>query len=297
MSAAGRAWANGAAALVALFASMAAVAAGPTAAPALKVCMLANSMPYSARAGATGFDVDVAAAVAAEAGYRLEPVWIDAPDTIQELDEGDMPLERLAREDCDAIFSVPGPAAETLRGHDALTLGAPYYGAAFELMRCKPDTPGNFRALRGQRVAIQSQTVAHFALLTVKAEPRNYFSLGQAFDAVRAGDVDAALLWGPALGYHLRMLRVSGLALREPAFAACELVAGYEPPTATRWNLHVATRKERTRMREHIDQALAHLAKEGRLAKLAEAWGVPWHAPFDGTYSLGALDELRRPQH
>jgi ABC-type amino acid transport substrate-binding protein len=263
--------------------------------PALEVCMLANSLPYSARKGATGFDVDVAAAVAAEVGYRLQPVWVDAPDDIQEIDEGDMPLDRLARGECDAIFSVPGPADETLRGHDGLTLGAPYYGAGFELLRCKPDVPGEFRALRGASVAIQSQTVAHFALLTIKAEPRNYFSLGQAFDAVRQGETDAGLLWGPAVGYHLRLLRVSGLALRDKAFAACELVEGYEPPTATRWNLHVATRAERTRLRERMDAALARLGGDGRLARLARGWGVPWHPPFESTYSLGALDELRRP--
>ncbi|MGE0483917.1 MAG: substrate-binding periplasmic protein [Gammaproteobacteria bacterium] len=263
--------------------------------PALEVCMLTNSLPYSARGGATGFDVDVAAAVAAEIGYRLEPVWVDAPDTIQEIDEGDMPLDRLARGECDAIFSVPGPGDETLRGHDGLALGAPYYGAGFELLRCKPEAPSEFRALRGASVAIQSQTVAHFALLTVKAEPRNYFSLGQAFDAVKTREVDAGLLWGPAVGYHLRVLRVSGLAIRDKAFAACDLAAGYEPPTATRWNLHVATRAERTKLRDRIDAALARLAGDGRLARVARSWGVPWHAPFDGTYSLGALDELRRP--
>lgn len=268
----------------------------PEAGPPLKVCLLANSMPYSSRQGHTGFDVDVAAAVAAGAGYTFEPVWTEAPDSIQEIDESDMPLERLARGECDAIFSVPGPASDTLRGHDGLTLGAPYYGAAFELLACTDDAPADFRALRGHSVAIQSQTVAHFALLTVKAEPHNYFSLGQAFDAVKNGETDAGLLWGPAVGFHLRLGRVSGLALRDEGFARCHLRDDYQPPTATRWNLHVATSSNARRTRELIDERLAALAGNGRLAKLARGYGVPWHAPFETTYSMGALNELRQPQ-
>ena len=283
-----------------------AVAACPAVAPAsaetsattrgapLRVCLLERNLPYSERSKAGGFDAAVAAAVAAQTGHAFVPVWVESHENIQDIDDSDLPTGRLARGACDAIFSMPGPAAETLRGNDRLRFGAPYYGAAFEILACKPDVPGDLRALRGREVAIQSQTVAHFALLTVKAEPRNYFSLRDAFAALLEGTVDAGLLWGPTVGWQLRLGQASGLALRDPAFAACSFVAGYEPPQALRWNLHVATRSESSRLRERIDTALADLAATGELEKLALGWGIPWHPPFDGTYSLGALDELRR---
>lgn len=260
----------------------------------LKVCLLEHNLPYSERSNISGFDIAVAAAVAARTGHRVVPVWSAAGGAIQEIDDSDIPTARLARGDCDAIFSVPGPASDALRGNEALRLGAPYYGAAFELLACRTDRPAELSALRDKTVAIHSQTVAHFAALAVAAEPRNYFSFQDAFRAVLDGDADAGLLWGPSVGWQLRLGRAAGLALRDAAFAACAIVPDYEPPVALRWNQHVATRAESTRLRTLIDEALGELEASGELAELAGDWGIPWHRPFDGAYSQGALDELRR---
>ena len=262
--------------------------------PAFKVCVLTNNTPYSSRESEQGFDLQLAAAVANAIDHRLEPVWIDNDERISEIDESDMPVGRLGRGDCDAIFSMPGPPSETLGGRDGVTLGEPYYGAAFELVSCQADPPIALRGLRGKRVAIQSQTIAHFALMMVKAEPRNFFSTRGAFGAALKGEADAALLWGPSIGYELMVARKSGLALRDKAFAACRLVADYEPPRAVRWNLHVATRVERARLRERIDAALADLTRREALHKLMKRWGIPQHLPFETTYSLGAVNELQR---
>lgn len=260
----------------------------------LKICVLEHNLPYSERSNVSGFDIAVAAAVAGRTGHRVVPVWSARGGAIQEIDDSDIPTARLARGDCDAIFSVPGPAPDTLRGNDALRLGAPYYGAAFELLACRADVPAELPALRDRTVAIHSQTVAHFAALAVAAEPRNYFTFQDAFRAVLGGDVDAGLLWGPSIGWQLRLGRTAGLALRDAAFAACAIVPDYEPPAALRWNQHVATRAESTRLRTLIDEALGELDASGELAELAGDWGIPWHRPFDRAYSQGALDELRR---
>ncbi|MEQ8662051.1 MAG: transporter substrate-binding domain-containing protein [Gammaproteobacteria bacterium] len=263
----------------------------------LRVCALDDNLPYASRAGgASGFDLEVAAAVARHTGQRVVPVWTGRAEDIQEI-EGDLPLARLARGDCDALFSVPGPATETLGARDTLALGAPYYGAAFELVGCGAELPPSVAGLAGRAVAIQSQTVAHFALLAAGAEPRNYFSINAAFAAVRDGETTAALLWGPAIGWRLRMAAASGLTVRDPRYAACAPVAGYTPPAALSWNLHVATRREPARVRERIDDALATLASSGELERIARTWGVPWHAPFAATYTRQAIEELRGGAH
>ncbi len=265
--------------------------AGPVA--ALRVCVTDANLPYANReGGVSGFDLDVAAAVAALIGYRVEPVWTGRAANIQEIEE-DLPLARLARDDCDAMFSVPGPPGETLRGHQALVLGEPYYGAAFELVGCREQVPATLADLAGQAVAIQSQTVAHFALLAAGVEPRNYFSVNAAFDAARTHEAEAALLWGPAIGWRLRMAQATGLRLRDETYAACNLVAGYQPPEALRWNLHVATLRDRTRLRELVDDALATLTANGQLERIARGWGIPWHPPFATTYTRDALEALR----
>lgn len=250
------------------------------AAPPLRVCLLAHNLPYSARAGEQGFDVDVARAVAARLARPLVPVWTDNPTAIQEIDDSDFPLERLARGACDAIFSIPGPARDSLRGTSGLTLGGAYYGAAFELIG-PAGTPAELRTLRRKRVAIQAQTVASFALAMLHGRQQTHFSVRAALDAVAAGDADAALLWGPVAGWQLRQAPPLALAI----------ATGYTPPAALAWNLHVATRAEDAALRAEIDRALAALADS--LPAQAAAWGVPWHAPFAATYSLTEINTLR----
>ncbi len=262
--------------------------------PAFEVCLLENNLPYSERGSGTGFDVDVARAVARAGGRELKPHWIANATRITELDESDLPLARLAREDCDAIFSVPGPAADSLGSRDDLVLSAPYYGAAFELVTCDAAVPVTLAALRGRPVAIQSQTVAHFAVSAVGAEPRTYFALDQAFLAVPDGAAEAALLWGPGAGYFLRRARLSGEVLRRPALKPCALAAGYAPPQALRWNLHVALRARDKRLLADVEKALAAMRESGALAAIKRDYGIPDRAPFDTVYTREAVDALRR---
>ena len=265
-------------------------AAGQRRAP-LKVCVSEDNLPYASRAGG-GFDLAVATAVAAH-GPR-SGAWSPATGRLQEIDDSDIPTARLARAACDAIFSVPGPAEASLRGHAELSLGAPYYGAAFELLACRPEVSAALADLRGRTVAIQSQTLAHFAVLAVEAEPRNYFSLEEAMRGLLSGEADHALLWGPGSGWQLKVARAAGLAIREPTFAACGFVSGYAPPAVLSWNLHVATRSERTRLRSAIDTALAELTASGELARLAGQHGIPWRPPFATVHSAEAMADFKR---
>ena len=250
-----------------------------------KVCVLTHNAPYAIGENKRGFDVETAAAVAAKLGRKLELVWTDNNPHIDEIDDSDFPLRKLAKGACDAIFSMPGPASDTLRETPAVTLGAPYYGAAFELLSCESTPPVRLRALRGMTVAIQSQTVAHFAALMVKAKPNNYFSLDAALDGLRKHETETALLWGPTTGWRL-------LNAAQKVTQRCGFVAGYEPPAAVRWNLSVATRTDDEGLRKDIDGALANMHASGELETLATRYGIPLHGPFDGTYSLGALNEL-----
>lgn len=274
-------WLGGALAACAWLVATAASAADPV---PLKVCLLSHNAPYSTRADERGFDLDTAKAVAAGLQRPLEVVWTDNNPHIDEIDDSDFPLRKLAKGACDVIFSMPGPAADTLRDSPKLALGGNYYGAAFELLSCDAAAPNRLRSLRGKKVAIQSQTVAHFAALSVKATPSNYFSLDAALDGLRKHETEAALLWGPTTGWRLN----------NDKDKACGFVAGYEPPAAVRWNLSFATRKDDETLRGTIDSALTALRNGGELKAIAARYGVPIHAPFDETYSLRALNDLQQ---
>jgi len=282
---AGRRWLERVALALGLALGLAGAAAACAADSApLRVCLLEHNAPYSTRADERGFDLDTAKAVAARLARPLELVWTDNNPHIDEIDDSDFPVRKLSKGACDLILSMPGPAADTLRDSPKLALGENYYGAAFELLSCDAASPNRLRSLRGKTVAIQSQTVAHFAALSVKARPANYFSLDAALEGLRKQEAEAALLWGPTTGW--RLINHSD--------KRCGFVAGYEPPAAVRWNLSFATRKEDEALRELIDAALAALNANGELKAIAQRYGLPLHAPFDETYSLRALNDLQQ---
>lgn len=265
-----------------LAALLCAISGAAGAASPLRVCLLAHNLPYSARDGAHGFDVDVARAVASALDRAFEPVWIDNPAVLTEIDDSDIPVHRLRKGACDAIFSVPGPARDTLKRLPTLALGEAYYGAAFELIG-SPGTPPHLKALKAKAVAIQAQTVASFAIALLHGRQRTYFAPRAALEGVARGEADAALLWGPTAGWQLRQPPALGLGIAE----------GYVPPPALAWNLHVATRADEAPLREAIDGALARAATDGALARAASAYGIPWHPPFAATYSLTEMNRLR----
>lgn len=254
----------------------------PAEAAPLRVCLLSHNLPYSARDTDNGFDVEVGRAVAANIKREFTPVWIDHPVSIQEIDESDIPLRRLTRGECDVIFSVPGPARDSLAGLRELALGAAYYGAAFELIGA-PGIPSHLKGLREKPVAIQAQTVASFALAILQAKQRTYFSVAQALEGVAAGDAYAALLWGPTAGWYLAQHPAMSLTVAD----------AYDPPAALRWNLHVASRAKDQGLRDAVDAALKKLQSDKQLPALATCYGFRLHSPFGSTYSLTEINRLR----
>jgi ABC-type amino acid transport substrate-binding protein len=248
-----------------------------------RVCLLENNLPYSSRQDNSGFDFDTAKAVADILGRSLAPVWVKNSPHIDEIEGSDFPTRRLSKNACDALFSTPGPEQETLKDSPTLTLGAPYYGAAFELIGRDESAPKSLNMLGNNPIAIQAQTIANFILNARKAQMRTFFSTEDALNGVAKGEAVAALLWGPSAGWHLH---------NHPDLKLF-FVTGYEPPVVVRWNEHVATRKTDTALREAIDKALAQLNTSGSLQTLAARYGVPFHKPFDTTYSYAEVQKLR----
>ena len=248
---------------------------------ALRVCLLEDNLPYSSRQHGSGLDLETAKAVAEALQRPLAPVWIKNNTHIDEIEDSDLPTRRLSKNECDAIFSVPGPDA--VKDSPKLALGAPYYGAAFELIGRDSSTPTTLAALRENPTAVQSQTIANFVLNAHRAKMRTFFSTEEALSSVAKGEAVAALLWGPTAGWYLR---------NHPELKLF-FVSGYEPLAVVRWNEHVATRKSEVALSEAIDKALAQLNESGALQPLLERYGVPFHRPFATTYSLAEMQKLK----
>jgi len=249
---------------------------------ALRVCLLEDNLPFSSRQQNSGFDLDTAKAVAEIMERQLVPVWVKNDTRILEVEDSDFPTRRLSRNECDALFSVPGPDA--VKDSPKLTVGAPYYGAAFELIGRDDNAPSKLEALDTAPVAVQSQTIANFVLQAYQAKIHTFFSVEAALGALTKGESTAALLWGPAAGWHLHSHPEMKITF----------VDGYTPPAVIRWNEHVATRKSDTALREAIDAALAKISAAGTLKTLLAQYGIPVRPHFATIYSVAEMEKLKR---
>lgn len=249
--------------------------------PELRVCFLEDNLPLSSAKERNGFDFETAKAVASALNRTFVPVWSKNFTQIQEIEESDFPTRKLSKNECDAIFSMPGE--EAIKDAPKAAVGAPYYGAAFELITHEGAAQTNLNTLGDATVAVQAQTIANFVLSARKTKMRTFFSVPSALEGVTKGEAPFALLWGPLAGWHLRNHPDTKLTV----------AAGYEPPAVVCWNEHVATRKTDTELRTQIDAALAKLADDGTLKTLMERYGIPIHKPFTATYSLAEMQKLK----
>jgi polar amino acid transport system substrate-binding protein len=246
-----------------------------------RVCLLEDNLPFSSAKENSGFDFETAQAVASTLNRTFVPVWAKNFTQILEIEESDFPTRKLSKNECDAIFSMPGEDA--IKDTPKAAIGAPYYGAAFELIARDGSEKTTLETMGDAPVAVQAQTVANFFLSARKTKMRTFFSVPAALEGVTKGEAPVALLWGPLAGWHLRNHPDTKLTL----------AVGYEPPAVVCWNEHVATRKSDSELRTQIDAALAKLADEGTLKTLMERYGIPFHKPFTATYSLAEMQKLK----
>ena len=249
----------------------------------LSICLLEDNMPYSGKVTSNGFDYDLGARLAERMGREFVPVWVSNSTQIQEI-ESDYPFRRLAKGECDVILSVPGTSESFEEGGKTIVLGPAYYAAAFELISFSEETSTNLRRLRSKNVAIQSQTVAHFALKMLGAKSKTYFSAADAISGVANGEADAGLLWGPTAGWLLR----ESDEQRPRGF-----VDNYEPPIGLRWNVHFVTLSSNDILRRQVGDILADIDASDELSGLMKKYNLPDRRPYAQTYTLGALNELQ----
>jgi ABC-type amino acid transport substrate-binding protein len=216
------------------------------------------------------------AAVAAGAGATLEPVWTPSRSGFSKVESTDLPLGRLARGECDAAASVPGEDSLG-RLRDELALSRPYYGAAFELI-APEDAPASLAAFAGRRVSVQLQSFAHLAAQALQLDWRARPTPRETLELYDAGEVAAALVWGPALATLGRSPHPRWL-----------------PPRALRWNEHVAVRRGSPWLAA-IDRSLERLEAEGTIDRLKAEHGIPSRAPFPTTSDASALAELKQDE-
>ncbi len=259
--------------LLALTASLAAV---PSLAGDLRVCLLEEDLPRAHRAQASGFDHDLFREAADRLDRAFVPVWRPSAPPYSEIDDTDLPFDALIDGDCDLVPSVPGELAVG-RLAAAVELSPPYYAAAFEVYMpaaTSLDWAELPDATAGHKVAVRLQSLAHFAAEAAGLDWTSQPSAAEVVGAVDDGRAAAALIFGPAL---------ASLGKRP--------IRTFDPPPGLRFNEHAAMRAGDP-LAEDVARALDELRRDGTVKRLAERYGILRLDPFPTVSSPAAIRAL-----
>ncbi len=249
------------------------VSTSEAAAP-LRVCFDDHDAPRAVKDDGKGYDIEIMTLVGEKIGRPMVPVWFETEPGMAEVEDSDLPLEPLAKGQCDAVASVPGDMA--LQGlHDKLALSGPYYGAGFELVG--PDSlPNDLASLKNIKVSVQNVSLANLVVARLGYDWTAQTTAKGQLEALDSGAAKAALIWGPSLGELGRKPK-----------------PGFTPPSIFRWNEHVAVRKSDEDLRKAIDGALVELVASGKVRDILVKYGVPPHAAFAKVFTPQDLTTIR----
>jgi mxaJ protein len=238
--------------------------------PVVRVCADPNNLPFSNRAG-QGFENRIAELIAADRGASLEYTW--------------WPQRRgfvrntLAGGACDLVIGVPSEyeLARTTR---------PYYRSTYVFV-AKADRRLDLRSfddarLRELRIGVQmigddfnNSPPAHalarrgiFANVvgySVYGDYSRPSPLSDIVGAVDRGDVDAAVVWGPAAGYFARSSRAP--------LALTPVTPQRDPPLPFVFDISMAVRREDAALAAALDDFLVR--RRADVNAILDRYGVP----------------------
>jgi len=242
-----------------------ACAAATAAAAPLAVCVDADDAPFSSAATPErGIDVGVAQALAERLERPLKLVWVTVPNRGG---LGKALRQTLVAGECDAYLGIPlGPdMARELAERQLAATGA-YLGLGY-LWVAAPGQPAPSAAtLRAARkVGAVTATPADLYLHRMKLPRAPYGNGAALMAALRAGEVELALLWSSALADE----------------GARDLVRADAPPddAELRAGLSVAFRRADAAFAQQLSAAVDALRAEGRFDAIAARHGLPRVAP------------------
>jgi mxaJ protein len=231
----------------------------------VRFCVDPDNLPYSNQDG-RGFEVRLAGIIAAEMGARAELVWF--------------PLRRafvrktLGAGLCDVIPGVPAGFERVLSTH-------PYYRSSYAFVS-RRSGPASFDDPRLHRMRIGVQLVGNDLAATppghaltqrgVVENVRGYAVYGDGpaaqrmVDALAAGELDCALLWGPQAGYFAAHAGVplEVHVVRAPADL---------PGVPFEYSIAMGVKRGDTALRDALDAALD--ARRAEIQALLAEYSIP----------------------
>ena len=246
------------------------IACARTPAPVLRVCADPNNLPFSNRAG-EGFENQLARLLAADRGARLEYTWWPQRHGFVR--------NTLQAGSCDVVMGVP-------HDFELTRTSRPYYRSSyvFAARRDRVEGLGSLDdpRLASLRIGVQMigddfansppahalarrglvRNVVGFPVYGDYAKPS---PLAGIMTAVDRGDVDAAVVWGPAAGYFART------AAHTVALAPVAPQVDGALPFA--FAIAMGVRRDDAKLQAELDDFITR--RQGDIDRILDAYGVP----------------------
>jgi ABC-type amino acid transport substrate-binding protein len=239
----------------------------------LRVALYNEFAPFSDQG--RGVDVDIAAALAARLGVKVQALWFDADENMED-DLRNMVWKGhyLGYGPADVMMHVPVDRDYMAR-NDKVMFFAPYhrerYGIAFDTARI-PKLE-SMSALEDQPIGVQGDTLADTALLGADAGRyrsgvRHFEDVGEAVAALREGRVAAVLAQFGELEGALKGAK------------GFEIVPPPIPMLYSRqWAIGLAVKAGQEDLARALQEAMNALAADGELARIFARHGVVLRKP------------------
>jgi polar amino acid transport system substrate-binding protein len=231
-----------------------------TAAEPLRLCTDPDDLPFSSstNAAAPGIYVELAREIAASLGRSFEAVWAPTEAASREIHQ------TLLAGRCDGFLGVPDSPDFM---PSSLILSKPILTVGYVLVVPRGSTVRSVADLYGKRVAVQFSTppqdllAQHDEITMVTVDsPR------EGLDDLATGHADAAILWGPSVGWIDR-------ASRNNLHRVVPLA-----DSNMHWQAAIAFARDQTKLRDAVDLALRGLS--GSIMSLKAKYGLPETAPM-----------------
>ena len=254
--------------LILMLASTSALAAEV---PPLKVCADSNDLPFSNQQG-QGFENNVAEVMAQDLHRDVRFVWLSKLAPYAE--------KKLGPDACDLSMAATSPTKEMLPS-------IPYYRSSYVFVTragrhigiASLDDP----RLAGYRIGAQiigdadeaappAEELARRGLAnniisyTVFGYPLGRNTAQEMINAVAKGDLDAAIVWGPAAGYFARTSTV-------PVDITRILPSNGKPSLPVAFDISVGVRRGDDELRQRVNEIITRRHKE--ITAVLTRYGVP----------------------
>lgn len=216
----------------------------------LRVCADPANLPFSSKDPTNpGFEVELARALAPDVTFHWVPTY-RWPVVARQL------LDRR----CDLFFGLPIDQ-RFVDDNPRIALSRPYYVMGQAVVSRTGDGIRRLEDLGGRLVGVQAMTSGDLLVVEKGYARRVYLTSEETFEALRARNVDAAVMWSPPAGW---------LARKTPGFE----VTWIRDPEGE-FQVAIGMRKEDRGLKTAVDRAIKRLVEEKKVEEILARYGIP----------------------